>query len=79
MTNISQLNSNLSNTKVEYSTYKHDNIIQTRLLESQKIERDNTINTVNNKLFEIDRLYSNNRIDLETKIVDMNKSLDEKQ
>lgn len=48
-------------------------------MESQREQKESAMQNINSKLFDIDRMYAVNRLDLENKLIDLNKSLDEKQ
>jgi len=47
-------------------------------LESQRAQKELTMQNINSKLFDIDRMYAVNKLDLENKLIDLNKGLDEK-
>jgi len=76
---VSGLNMQLITTTNDFNTYKKDSEMNIKLLEAQKMQRDSAINDINNKLYEIDQIYAANRMDLERKLGDLNKDLEDKQ
>lgn len=76
---VSGLNLQLITTTNDFNTYKKDSEMNIKLLEAQKMQRDSAINDINNKLFEIDQVYAANRLDLEGRLGNLNKELEEKQ
>jgi len=76
---VNGLNTQLISTTNDFNMYKKDSDMNIKLLEAQKMQRDSAINDINNKLYEIDQVYAVNRMDLETKLVDLNKELEERQ
>jgi hypothetical protein len=46
----------------------------TRILQTQKAEKEAELQHTNQKLFELDKMYSANRNELESKVLDLNKN-----